>query len=93
MLTSRGNSRLIRGGRMERIDWHGCRTRDVRPEEEDDQRSVGLAVGLRPSGWSGWLDWAGPVWVGHLFFVYFFLFSLVTFDLGLQIKSNKFENF
>ena len=41
---------------------------------KDDQRSVGLVVGLQPSGWSGWLDWAGPVWVGHLFISIFFCF-------------------
>ena len=70
-----------------------CKVHVTCEPRKDNQRSVGLAVGLQPSGWSGWLDWAGPVWVGHLFFVYFFLFSLVTFDLGLQTKSNKFIYF
>ena len=53
-------------------------------EEDEGERSldlVGPTVGLRPK---------------FVFFVsssFSFLFSFIIFDLGLQIKSNKFVNF
>jgi hypothetical protein len=52
-------------------------------EVEDDERSI------RWRGLVGWFGLVGPGWCGPILFSVFF----ITFDIELQINSNKFLNF